>query len=143
MKVGTKENSLITLQIADHLPHVHGNEEMLKQCLINLIKNAQEAMEEGVITVCTRYVDDTVYLEVGDNGPGIPEELQEKIFSPFFSTKDKGAGLGLAMTRKIINEIGGKLLLHSNVGQGTLVSMGLRPVLAVEDDTAPTPGETQ
>ncbi|MCC8195115.1 MAG: PAS domain-containing sensor histidine kinase, partial [Deltaproteobacteria bacterium] len=61
-------------------------------------------------------------------------ELQEKIFSPFFSTKDKGAGLGLAMTRKIINEIGGKLLLHSRVGSGTLITLALRPILAVEDE---------
>ncbi|SBW00112.1 Sensory box protein (fragment) [uncultured delta proteobacterium] len=141
MGFGTEKNITIKLQIAEHIPHVHGNAEMLKQCLINLIKNAQEAMEEGVIDVRTRYVDGIVYLEVGDNGPGIPQELQEKIFSPFFSTKDKGSGLGLAMTRKIINEIGGKLLLHSQVGHGTLVTMALRPVLAVEDEETLIPGE--
>lgn len=140
MGVGTEKSIPITLRLGEHIPHVHGNAEMLKQCLINLIKNAQEAMDEGVIDVRTHYVDGAVYLEVGDNGPGIPEELQEKIFSPFFSTKDKGAGLGLAMTRKIINEIGGKLLLHSQVGHGTLVTMSLRPVLAVEEDTPFIPG---
>ena len=134
MGFGTQKDIPIVTEFADNLPRVHGNAEMLKQCLINLIKNAQEAMDQGVIHVRTRYVEGVVFLEVEDNGPGIPLDLQEKIFSPFFSTKDKGAGLGLAMTRKIINEIGGKLLLHSKVGAGTMVTLALRPVLAVDDD---------
>ena len=132
MSFGSEKPIPIALELTPNMPHVHGNAEMLKQCLINLIKNAQEAMDKGNITVRTRYVDGIVLLEVEDNGPGIPKELQDKIFSPFFSTKDKGSGLGLAMTRKIINEIGGKLLIHSYVGSGTIMSMGLRPVLAVE-----------
>lgn len=130
MSIGTEKQVPIVLELANNLPKVYGNAEMLKQCLINLIKNAQEAMSSGTIHVRTQYSDGTVFLDVVDDGPGIPLELQEKIFSPFFSTKDKGAGLGLAMTRKIINEIGGKLLLRSKEGQGTLVSMSLRPVLA-------------
>lgn len=142
MSFGTEKDIPITLDLAEGIPNVHGNAEMLKQCLINLIKNAQEAMEKGNITVRTRYVDEIVLLEVADDGPGIPENIQEQIFSPFFSTKkDKGSGLGLAMTRKIINEIGGKLLLHSKVGFGTIVSMGLKPVLAVEDNGDILPGE--
>lgn len=142
MSFGTEKDIPITLALAENIPNVHGNAEMLKQCLINLIKNAQEAMEKGNITVRTRYVEGIVYMEVADDGPGIPENLQEQIFSPFFSTKkDKGSGLGLAMTRKIINEIGGKLLLHSKVGFGTIVSLGLRPVLAVEDSGDILPGE--
>ncbi len=134
MSIGTEKNIPIVTDLAENLPRVHGNAEMLKQCLINLIKNAQEAMSQGTIHVRSRYVDGIVYLEVADNGPGIPQELQEKIFSPFFSTKDKGSGLGLAMTRKIINEIGGKLLLHSTVSVGTMVTLALRPILAVDDD---------
>ena len=143
MSFGTEKPIPITLGLAENLPRVHGNAEMLKQCLINLIKNAQEAMDEGAITVRTRYVDGIVFLEVEDNGPGIPLDLQEKIFSPFYSTKDKGSGLGLAMTRKIINEIGGKLLLHSKVGFGTIVSLGLRPILAVDDADTVLPGDSK
>ena len=141
MSFGSEKKIVIVLELAKNIPKIHGNEEMLKQCLINLIKNAQEAMDEGTVTVRSRYLDSVVCLEVADDGPGIPQELQEKIFSPFFSTKDKGAGLGLAMTRKIINEIGGKLLLHSSVGHGTLVTMVLRPVLAVSDDAPFSSGE--
>ena len=134
MGIGTEKDIPIVMELARNLPKVYGNAEMLKQCLINLIKNAQEAMNKGTIHVRTRYMDGTVYLEVEDDGPGIPPELQEQIFSPFFSTKDKGAGLGLAMTRKIINEIGGKLLLQSKVGKGTLISLALKPVLAVSEN---------
>jgi len=143
MSFAAEKKVSIVLELVENLPKVHGNEEMLKQCLINLIKNSQEAMEEGTITVRSKYLDGLVCLEVADNGPGIPQDLQEKIFSPFFSTKDKGSGLGLAMTRKIINEISGKLLLHSRVGLGTLVTLVLRPVLAVSEDTPFSSGETR
>lgn len=131
MGIGTEKEIPIMLELARGLPKVYGNAEMLKQCLINLIKNAQEAMGKGTITVRTRYTDGMILLEVADDGPGIPQELQDKIFSPFFSTKDKGAGIGLAMTRKIVNEIGGKIILTSKVGHGTLVTMTLKPMLAV------------
>lgn len=143
MSIGTERDVPIRLELAHNIPKVYGNAEMLKQCLINLIKNAQEAMTGGgTIKVRTRYVDTLVYLEVEDDGPGIPTELQEQIFSPFFSTKDKGSGLGLAMTRKIINEIGGQLLLHSRVGHGTIISMALKPALAVAP-TSPMSAEEQ
>ena len=135
MGIGTEKEIPIVVDLARGLPKIYGNGEMLKQCLINLIKNAQEAMTRGTINVRTRYTDGMVLLEVGDDGPGIPPELQEKIFSPFFSTKDKGAGIGLAMTRKIVNEIGGKLILTSQVGRGTLVTMTLKPALAVSEDS--------
>ena len=143
MSFGTGKTIPIALELAENIPHIHGNAEMLKQCLINLIKNAQEAMDSGTITVRSTYRNESVHLEVADNGPGIPPELQEKIFNPFFSTKDKGAGLGLAMTQKIINEIGGKLLLNSRVGHGTLVSMVLRPILAVAETAPFSSGDAQ
>jgi len=134
MSFGTEKDIPIALELTPAIPLVHGNAEMLKQCLINLIKNAQESMEKGHIAVRTRYADGIVLLEVEDDGPGIPPELQEQIFSPFFSTKSKGSGLGLGMTRKIINEIGGKLILNSKVGVGTSITMGLHPVLAVDEE---------
>lgn len=135
MGIGTEKEIPIVVDLARGLPKVYGNSEMLKQCLINLIKNAQEALTRGTIKVRTRYADAMVILDVEDDGPGIPHDLQEKIFSPFFSTKDKGAGIGLAMTQKILNEIGGKIVLTSKVGHGTLVTITLKPALAVADDS--------
>ncbi len=133
MGIGGEDRHIaIKLELAPDLPKAHGNAEMIKQCLINLIKNAQEALSEGgAVTVRSRFAEAMVYLEVADDGPGIPPELHEQVFSPFFSTKDKGSGLGLAMTRKIIGEMGGKVLLASQPGKGTTVSLALKPALAV------------
>lgn len=132
MGLGSRQKHVkIGLELAEDLPRVYGNAELLQQCLINLIKNALEVLEDGgSIRVRTRYAETTVYLEVENDGPGIPLELQDKIFSPFFSTKKEGTGLGLAMTRKIINECDGKVFLHSRPGSPTIVSLALQPVLA-------------
>ncbi len=133
MGIGGEDRHIaIGLDLASDLPKVHGNAEMIKQCLINLVKNAQEALADGgAILVRSRFSGSTVYLEVEDDGPGIPPELHEQVFSPFFSTKDKGSGLGLAMTRKIIGEMGGKVHLASQPGKGTTISLALPPALAV------------
>lgn len=129
---GDERHITINLELTEDLPKVRGNAEMLKQCLINLVKNAQEAMPQGgTIQVRTKLAGANVLLQVQDTGMGIPPELQERVFSPFFSTKDKGAGLGLAMTRKIIEEMGGRVHLSSQPEKGTIISLTLRPVLAV------------
>ena len=140
MGIGGAERRIdLSLTLDRSLPRVRGNAEMLKQCLINIIKNAQEALPEegGTIRVSTALRGTRVHLEVEDSGVGIPPELHERIFSPFFSTKDKGAGLGLAMTRKIIEEMGGKVILNSQVGKGTTITLALQPVLAVDGANAP------
>ena len=136
MSLGSKEKRVkIGLELSENLPHAYGNSELLQQCLVNLIKNAMEVLSDGgTIRVRTRYAETTVYLEVEDDGPGIPLELQDKVFSPFFSTKEEGTGLGLAMTRKIINECDGKVFLHSRPGSPTVVSLALQPVFAEKDN---------
>jgi signal transduction histidine kinase len=72
-----------------------------------------------------------VLLEVEDTGPGIPPEMRDKVFSPFFSTKGKGSGLGLAMIKKILDDLGGTVDLTSIPGEGTRVTLLLPPHLAV------------
>ncbi|WP_147819968.1 two-component system sensor histidine kinase NtrB [Salidesulfovibrio onnuriiensis] len=117
---------------------VKANPEVIKQCLINLVKNAIEAMPEGgVLTIATGMNRDYATLTVEDTGVGIEPEVREKIFSPFFSTKGKGSGLGLAMTRKIMDEIGGEVDLTSSVGKGTRITLLLPPILAVAESPAP------
>ncbi|MDR2488079.1 MAG: PAS domain S-box protein [Desulfovibrio sp.] len=124
------------VDIPPHLPHVKGNPETLRQCLINLIKNSAEAMPDGgTITLRARLNSGFVQMDVEDTGIGIPPELQGQVFSPFYTTKEQGAGLGLAMTRKMIEEIGGKVTLASHVGKGTRVSLMLPVALTVEEDT--------
>ncbi|MGE4291553.1 MAG: nitrogen regulation protein NR(II) [Desulfovibrio sp.] len=122
----------VFLETSGSLPRVQADPELIKQCLINLIKNALEAMPDGgELRVCTLLRDELAALEVRDTGPGIPAEIRDRIFSPFFSTKGKGSGLGLAMIRKIMDDIGGDVELTSREGQGTCVTLLLPPVLAV------------
>ncbi|MGL1863215.1 MAG: ATP-binding protein [Pseudodesulfovibrio sp.] len=119
------------------LARVKANPDLIKQCLINLVKNALESMEEmdgGKLFVTTSMATDTVVLAVEDTGVGIPLDIRDKIFSPFFSTKGKGSGLGLAQTRKIIDEIGGEVDLVSKEGVGTKITLYLPPLLAVAED---------
>ncbi len=118
------------------LARVKANPDLIKQCLINLVKNALESMEEmdgGKLFVTTSMATDTVVLAVEDTGVGIPLDIRDKIFSPFFSTKGKGSGLGLAQTRKIIDEIGGDVDLVSKEGVGTKITLYLPPILAVAE----------
>lgn len=121
----------VRLESAQSLAKAQADPEMIKQCLINLIKNAIEAMPEGgEIILRTGMTMERVTVEVTDTGPGIPLDVRDKVFSPFFSTKGKGSGLGLAMIRKIMDDIGGDVTLSSVEGQGASVTLHLPPALA-------------
>jgi len=137
--IGSREKGVeFRLEIMDNVAMAQGDADLIKNCCINLIKNALEALPGGgAITVRTGMNTHFVFIEVEDTGPGIPPELRDKVFNPFFSTKDQGAGLGLAMTKKIVEDMGGKVQLHSVLGQGTRVALFLQPVLAVD---TPPPG---
>ncbi len=120
------------LELAPDLPKVKAGPELVKQCLINLVKNAVEAMPQGGRLVVRTAMGRThVRLEVEDTGGGIPPEIRDKVFSPFFSTKGRGSGLGLAMTKKSLDDIGGTVELASIPGEGTRVTLHLPPQLAV------------
>lgn len=102
--------------------NVQGDHGQLKQVLINLIKNGMEALEgmkEPGLNLSVKRVFDQVLLEVSDNGPGIPADLLDKIFVPFFSTKPEGSGIGLSLSRQIIRNHGGQLSVSSEQGKGT------------------------
>ena len=115
------------------LPNVLGDEDALKQCIVNLIKNAVEAMPDGgVITIKLDLKSGDVVLQVIDTGVGMTEHEQDRVFNPFYSTKEGGSGLGLAMIKKIVEEMGGRVKLASKPGVGTTVSLFLPPALDVE-----------
>jgi len=98
--------------------------DSLKQCLVNLVKNSLDAIAGGgVIRLASRETKDEVIIEVSDDGTGIQPEIQAKLFSPFFTTKDHGTGLGLSSVHKIIAGHGGRIDVVSNPGKiiaGTL-----------------------
>ncbi len=109
-----KENLSAALQPAPIDP------AQIKQVLVNLSKNAMQAMTRGgVLTVSTEPREDGVCLIVSDTGGGIPQEKLNRIFEPFYTTKEKGSGLGLMIVQRIVRDHGGRIQLESNVGQGT------------------------
>lgn len=85
----------------------------LEQVVLNLVHNAIEAAPRGVVRVSVSRADRQVVLEVSDEGPGIPERLRERVFEPFFSTKERGSGLGLAVVRAITEANDGTLRLEA------------------------------
>jgi PAS domain S-box-containing protein len=120
------------LGLADDTPLLKADPELLKQCLINLVKNSVEAMPKGgLLAVRTGLSSTHVVLEVEDTGCGIAPEIRNKVMSPFFSTKGQGSGLGLAMIKKILDDLGGTVDLASVPGEGTRVTLLLPPQLAV------------
>ncbi|UCG12610.1 MAG: histidine kinase, partial [Deltaproteobacteria bacterium] len=106
------------------LPQIEADPEQLKEALINLLVNACEAVGEGGSIVIREEegvaepLGQVVVIRVSDNGPGIPESLQDKLFQPFFSTKEEGTGLGLSIAFRIVEEHGGWLSLKSREGGG-------------------------
>jgi signal transduction histidine kinase len=113
-------------QLADELPEVLADENQLRQALINLVRNAADAMngKGGAVRITTRKSELGVEIHVADEGPGIPEDVREKIWEPFFSTKEGGTGLGLALTRQIISEHGGSVEVTSGP-RGTQITVEL------------------
>ncbi|MDB4967226.1 MAG: integral rane sensor signal transduction histidine kinase [Myxococcales bacterium] len=109
------------------LPQVAADEHQLRQALLNLLRNAADAMVDGgQLTMTARQVDErTVELIISDTGEGITPEDLPKIFDPFFSTKEGGTGLGLALTQQIIVEHGGKIEVSSEPGRGTTFIVSL------------------
>jgi signal transduction histidine kinase len=93
----------------------------MQQALRNLIGNAIEVMpQKGTVRIRTAMADQgTAAIEIGDSGPGIPPDVLDKIFAPFFTTKARGTGLGLAVVRKVMDRHQGRVDVESVVGQGT------------------------
>jgi two-component system, NtrC family, sensor kinase len=117
----------VEAELTDLLPAIAADEAQLRQALLNLMRNAADAMRGGgALTVATRRSDDgAVEVEVRDTGAGIPSEHLPRIFEPFFSTKDGGTGLGLALTQQIVAEHGGRIDVASSPGRGTTFTLRL------------------
>jgi len=107
-------------QLVVDLPLIHADAGKLRQVFLNLVNNAIQVMPEGgKLTLATAWKDGYVYVHVEDTGIGIPQENMEKIFEPQFMTKLKGIGLGLTVSKALIEEHGGLITVESEVGKGT------------------------
>ncbi|MFK7923810.1 MAG: ATP-binding protein [Bacteroidia bacterium] len=103
-----------------------GDRDQLGRCFNNIIKNALQAIESnGILHISMRIEAQVAKIEIKDNGQGIPEDIQTKIFQPSFSTKNSGMGLGLAIVRRIIENTGGEIYFESIEGKGTTFFINL------------------
>lgn len=110
------------------LPPSRLDANLMKQALLNLILNAEQAMSDDhprEIIIRTVPEDDSVRIDVIDTGRGIPAENVKKIFDAFYSTRKGGTGLGLSTTRRIVEEHGGRITVHSDQGRGTCFTITL------------------
>jgi signal transduction histidine kinase len=106
------------------LPKLSLDPELIKTCIFNVVLNAFQAMPGGGrLTISTKASNSKVSIFFEDTGTGISRENLSKIFDPFFSTKESGLGLGLAMTRRVVEEHGGKVDFQSAEGKGSTITM--------------------
>lgn len=126
-------NITIKMVLDQSDPCLLTDEKQLKQVLVNIVKNAMDAISEanrleGEITLYTETIENQARIIIRDNGCGMPEETVNKIFSPFYSTKVTGTGLGLSICKRIIDDQGGNIQIRSNPDDGTsfIISLPLK-----------------
>jgi two-component system nitrogen regulation sensor histidine kinase NtrY len=115
-------------RFADAVPKIGVDQEQIRRVVINLVDNAIEAMDRrGAIDIETEHdrTNSIVRIVVADNGPGIPAAEREKLFLPYYSTKQRGSGLGLAIVRRIVAEHGGSIAVTDNTPRGTRFAIEL------------------
>lgn len=116
----------IRLELAGSVPPLLLDEDRIRRVLINLVENAIQADPANhPIVIRSRLAENRVEVSVSDQGEGILPEAQEKIFQPYFSTKSSGIGLGLAITRKMVEEHEGKIWVESKPGEGSTFTFTL------------------
>ena len=131
----------VEINVPQGLPLIHGDQHQLTQLFTNLLMNAYEAMNgQGRVTFAARtiHVDDglngreSVVVELADQGPGMPQDVADRVFNPFFTTKPQGSGLGLAIVRKIVDAHDGSIDLETAPGRGTVIRVTL-PISGSEE----------
>ena len=109
---------------------ISSDEQLLSQVILNLLKNASEALIDGeipvpFISVKLTQFGNTIKLEIANNGAQIPPEIKEQIFVPFYTTKENGSGIGLSLSKQIILQMGGDIMLTTGKDQQTIFSIVL------------------
>jgi signal transduction histidine kinase len=117
----------IRTHLASNLPDISADRVQLQQVLMNLMLNGIEAMNDtdGVLTVISAMDDDTVRISVSDTGVGLPAENDGRVFDAFFTTKPHGSGMGLSISRTIIESHGGRIWATGNDGRGATFHFSL------------------
>lgn len=121
-----EEKIEVNLEIPENLPLIVMDEFQIRQVMINLINNALDAMPEGgILGIGAGQTDDMIFCQVHDTGCGIKQDLIDRVFDPFYTSKAKGTGLGLHVSRRIMEKHSGWIELSSVEGKGTTVRISL------------------
>ena len=132
--VAARQGSTVEATTDQTVPPMAIDRTLLRQSILNLVKNGLEALGRGgKLTVSTRRVNDHVEIAIQDTGPGIASDVGKRLFEQFFTTKPQGTGLGLYISRQIIEEHGGTLRWESAPGAGTTFTATL-PIKRTQDD---------
>jgi signal transduction histidine kinase len=130
--LATRQGIEVDVKTDPAIPPLTIDRTLLRQAVLNLLKNGLEVLPQGgVLTVTTRHVGDAVVIDVTDNGPGIQPEVGRRLFEQFFTTKPQGTGLGLYISRQIVEEHGGEIRWTSEPGSGATFTIHL-PIRRVD-----------
>jgi signal transduction histidine kinase len=111
-----------------------GDANQLKQAFLNVVNNAIQSMADGgEIEITSEQKGRDIIVTIMDTGPGIPPEVMSKLFVPFFTTRKSGSGLGMVVTRRIVENHGGTIDVESEVGAGTVVRISLPIVRSTQE----------
>ena len=121
---------ILSARLHPDLPAIKGDEQMLRRAFMNLIVNACQAMPRGgPVTISTEAETEALLkITIEDTGVGIPSEDVERIFKMYYTTKQEGTGIGLALVRRVVDLHHGSIEIHSTIGQGTSVIVRLPTV---------------
>jgi CheY-like chemotaxis protein/two-component sensor histidine kinase len=151
LKVSVSKHAVLVTDLGQDLPALQANAVQIRRIVMNLVTNASQAIgnRDGVIRVSTERVTaahaaaanggaarDYLELEVSDNGCGMSQEIQSKVFDPFFTTRSAGHGLGLSVVQGIVRNLGGSVHLASELGKGTTFRILMPCAPAVTEQTA-------
>lgn len=131
-----KGDVVVVEELEAHAPEIGLDRDQIRQVLLNLFRNACEAMPEGgTLTVATASDDASVTITVADTGVGVDERDAEKLFNPFYTTKNTGSGLGLAISSQIVQNHGGNISLGSSGNGGAVFHVTLPVSRRVREET--------
>ena len=120
---------MVRVEVDGSCPPVMADPELLKIVFVNLLVNGAQAMQgKGVLRVSVASVDSHCRLAFHDSGPGIPADIRERIFTPFFTTKSQGSGLGLPTAKRLIEAHAGSIGIECPPDGGTTVTVHLPDV---------------
>jgi two-component system sensor histidine kinase HydH len=126
---GGYEGVKFNLEIEENLPSIRADRMQMRSVILNLALNAVAAVEgDGTVGIEAKRDGDFVLVSISDNGPGIDPEHADKIFEPFYTTREKGLGLGLSIVKRIVEEHGGTIGFESTPGEGTRFEVRFRKI---------------